>query len=458
MSEEHLIQELEAALERELATEPDAQAEQTPALEVSADENSAPPDDGQELSVRQLREEILHSVDSGLRLPHDIYDDEGVLLLAAGTRITHRFLQLLRERRIQRVSLRRAQPRPRATEAEEAAREEVEGELHTNFTRELDDRLAEELQRPVVLHSVQSWRRPRLSIEDLKGRAVQGIESHELASAVVNDLCADLRAGRPVSANELRQTVSQFVELAAVDFDLLPLIVSLRQSKDEYLYDHCVSVALVSMALASQLGLEQRMITEIGMGGVLQDIGMLRVPDAIRLAPRPLTDAEWAEVHRHPIYTVEMLAEVPRLPVSVKMVAYQVHERIDGLGYPRCRTVRQIHKYAQIVALADAYTAMTHPRPYRTPLSPYLAAKTILLDGTVNRYDRLLVRAFLDTISLFPIGSRVTLSDGSTARVLRANPGQHTRPVVEEITTDGCPTGHIIDLANGDTLRVVKAL
>ena len=458
MSEKHLIQELEAALERELAVAPAAPEEESLTREPGADESAPETDDGQELSVQQLREEILHSVDSGLRLPHDIYDDEGVLLLAAGTRITHRFLQLLRERRIKRVCLRRAEFRPAPVTEEEEAREVAAGELHTRFTRELDDRLAEELQCPIVLHSVQPWRRPRLSIEDLKGRAVQGVESHEVASAVVNDLCADLRAGRPVSANDLRETVSQFVELAAVDFDLLPLIVSLQQSKDEYLYDHCVSVALVSMAVASQLGLEQRMIAEIGLGGVLQDIGMLRVPDAIRLAPRPLTDTEWAEVHRHPVYTVEMLAEVPRLPTSVRMVAYQVHERIDGHGYPRCRTVRQIHKYAQIVALADAYTAMTHPRPYRTPLSPYSAAKTILLDGTVNRYDRLLVRAFLDTVSLFPIGSQVVLSDGSMARVLRANPGQHTRPVVEEVTTDGCPTGHIIDLANGDTLRVVKAL
>lgn len=455
MSEKHLIQELEAALERELADGLE-RGEELPALDAGA-EAGVDTEDEQELSIQELRQEILHSVDAGLRLPQDICDDAGVLLLAAGTRVTRRFLQLLRERNIKRVCLRRAEPQPPVTDAEELAQAEAGEELHTRFTRELDEQLAEELQRPIVLNSVQPWRRPRLSIEDLKGRAVKGVKTHEITSAVVNDLCADLRAGRPVSADQLHQAVAQFVELAAVDFDLLPLIVSLQQSKDEYLYDHCVSVALLSMALASQLGLERRMVAEVGLSGVLQDIGMLRVPESIRLAARPLTDAEWAEIHRHPIYAVEMLAEVPRLSVSVKMVAYQVHERIDGHGYPRCRSVRQIHKYAQIVALADAYTAMTHPRPYRAPLSPYLAAKTILLDGTVNRYDRLLVRAFLDTVSLFPIGSQVILSDGSTARVLRANPGLHTRPVVEEVTADGCPTGHIVDLANGDTLRVVKA-
>jgi HD-GYP domain-containing protein (c-di-GMP phosphodiesterase class II) len=211
------------------------------------------------------------------------------------------------------------------------------------------------------------------------------------------------------------------------------------------------------MAIASQLGVHHSTITEIGLAGMLHDIGMLRVPASIRLASRELTDRELHEIHRHPLHTLDMLSGLRGIPQAVKFVAYQAHERINGEGYPRGRMGRQIHRYAEIVSIADVYSAMTNIRPYRAAMTPYMAAKTILTEGSVEKFDRQLVRAFLDTIALFPIGSRVELSNGSIARVLRANPSLHTRPVVEELTADGCSTGYIIDLSEEDTPRVIRA-
>ena len=121
------------------------------------------------------------------------------------------------------------------------------------------------------------------------------------------------------------------------------------------------------------------------------------------------------------------------------------------------RSGGQIHQFAQILSIADSYAAMTRDRPHRRALSPYVAARTILHDGADGRFDRTLVRACLDTISLFPIGSRVALNDGTFARVLRANPGLHTKPVVEEIAPDGCPIGQIIDLSSEGAPQILKA-
>ncbi|RME41228.1 MAG: HD domain-containing protein [Planctomycetota bacterium] len=195
----------------------------------------------------------------------------------------------------------------------------------------------------------------------------------------------------------------------------------------------------------------------VGMGGLLHDIGMLRVPLSIRQAARPLTEREWHEVRRHPLHSLDMLASVRGLPQLVKMIVYQVHERSDGSGYPRGRRDAHLHQLSKIVGVADAYAAMTRERPYRPAMAPYEAARTILYEGAQGRFDRSIVRAMLDTVSLFPIGSRVVLSNGAAARVLRAVPGLHTRPVVEELGGDGSPTGHIIELAQNDHLRIVSA-
>lgn len=453
----------EETLDRELADLfPEAPREHEGRVSTQAPTDTvAPASPDREISVSQLRLEVFDSVQSGLTLPEDIYDDAGVLLLAAGSRVTRRFLQLLRERGVSRVHLRSTAPAsadvlpPSVVEAEaEAPAEDL---LHTALSRDLDERLAGELQRRVDFYPVKAWRRPRLSIDDLKGEASRGVERHAATSAVVAELTDALQSGRRVSAPQIRASVSEFVDKAAVDFDLLPLIVAMQESKSEYLFDHCVNVSLVAMAMASQLGLPRDSITEIGLGGLLQDIGMLRVPDSIRLGEGSLGEREWEEVHRHPLHSLDMLADLRGIPQTVRLMVYQVHERSDGCGYPRGRAGAQLHEFSKIIAVADVYAAMTARRPYRPAMQPYEAVKIILQDGAVDRFDRNLVRTLLDTISLFPTGSRVGLSNGRGARVLRANPGLHTRPVVEELCDDGTPTGHILDLSRDDAPSVVLA-
>lgn len=414
------------------------------------------------VSVGQLQTELFHSVRAGMALKQDIYDESGVLLLAAGCMITSRFLKLLRDRNITRVQLRSpALPVASAVielpETEHPPDVDRDDRTHTTHSLELDKRMGELLQQPIEFHSVRTWRRPRLSIEELKNSADQGMESHRETSAAVVNFCKTLDTGRRVTSAALRSTVDAFVDRAAVDFDLLPLIISLQDSGDEYLFDHCVNVSLMGMAIASQLGLNREAIGEIGIAGLLQDIGMLRVPKEIRLSPDSLTAADWKEIKLHPLHTLDMIAGLKGLPISARMVAYQAHERMDGSGYPRGRKGTQIYRFAQIVSIADTYSAMTATRPYRPAFSPYESAKAILLAGKSDEFDRDLVRALLDTISLFPTGSLVGLSNGMRARVLRANPGRHTYPVVEEVTDDGYSTGNVIDLSLQSEIHIIRA-
>lgn len=388
----------------------------------------------------------VSSLRPGMRLSRDIFDDRGILLLRAGVCITPRFLAILDKHNVRWVQT----AMPAAPEARERIRR--------CYTEQLDNLLTAELSRPVSFEPVDAVARPRLAFDHLQDQARRGAELHARSSDELGNLFASIRRNPGAVSTELQGTVDCFVDMLSLDFDLLPTIVGMQRNPDEYLFDHCVSVSLVAMAIGAQLGLPRERVMEIGLGALLQDIGMLTVPDEIRLAPRPVTVDERLEIQRHPVHTMDLLEGIPSISARVKLIAYQAHERGDGSGYPRHRSGRQIHPYARIVAIADAYTAMTRPRPHRQPLLPYETMRLLLQQGSQNMFDRVVLRALLDCTSLFPTGSHVELNNGLRAKVIRANPGRHTFPVVTPLDRQGGNSGETIDLSQEPKLRVVAAV
>ena len=398
------------------------------------------------------KQQAYAAIRNGLPLSVDVYDEQGRFLLGAGSCMTPEFLELLQRTGITNVRFRPAKEFPH--DLSRHTWQPFDEELR----QDIEERLAVDLQAPISIGSIPAWRRPRLPLDELKREVTRGAVVCTSAAGAVAELCESMKSGKRISAPQLRNSIDQFLNMAAVDFDLLPQIVALRTSQDEYLFDHCVNVALLSMAMGSQVGLDRNHILSLGLGGLLQDIGMLRVPASIRLAARPLSESEVQEVQRHPLYSLEMLADVRGIPQTVKYIIYQSHERMNGQGYPRGRHGRQVHELAKIVGVADAYAAMTSDREHRPAMLPYDAVKTLLYEGRENKHDRTVLRALLDTVSLFPIGSCVSLSNGSLARVLRAVPEFHTRPVVEELGSDGSPTGKILDLSQDTAIHIVATV
>ena len=156
--------------------------------------------------------------------------------------------------------------------------------------------------------------------------------------------------------------------------------------------------------------------------------------------------------------TLDCLEKVRGLSDLSLIVAYQIHERGDGSGYPRQRHRTTIHPLARLAAIADTYAAITAHRPHRTARGPYEAMEILLRETSRDRFDRQVMRSFLDCISLFPIGSQVRLSDGQFAKVLRANPGLHTKPAVVPLQGDGTESGTELDLSCQHDVVVIQAL
>ena len=404
----------------------------------SQEEASSSDPNDRVISVSELTE--------GIQLDCNIHDDKSILLLSSGTVITNRFLKLLENRNVRYVHLRRPEPGPDvesapAGSADEADQPKAEAEPEKKVPRigKQDDEAL-------------------LPINELWQAAKHGIEQHRAISNHFAEVSCDILQGRDAAGTQLYDLIRNFTRLSTLDRSLLSLVAGVKKVEGASFYERCVNVALLSMTVATQWGVSGDSVSEVGIGALLQDLGMLRVPKSIRTARRSLTIDEWIEVRRQPVHSLDYLEHISCVPVVARHIAYQVHERNDGSGYPRGRSGMLIHKYAKIVSITHTYDAMTSLRPDRPALSPYEAVMTVLKEGSAHRFDRDAVRAFLDCQSIYPIGSTVELEDGYIARVVRATPGMHTRPVVQVLDSAGEVTDEVIDLIEEPNLKIIRGL
>ena len=144
------------------------------------------------------------------------------------------------------------------------------------------------------------------------------------------------------------------------------------------------------------------------------------------------------------------------VPDLVGLVCFQIHEKPNGTGYPLGRSADTIHLFAKILAVADSYLAMISPRPHRPAVMPYAAMECLLRTASQKTLDAEVVRTLLQALSLFPVGSYITLSDNSSARVMRRHPESYMTPIVQVIQDyRGCRLDltdekSIIDLTQSD--------
>jgi HD-GYP domain-containing protein (c-di-GMP phosphodiesterase class II) len=141
-------------------------------------------------------------------------------------------------------------------------------------------------------------------------------------------------------------------------------------------------------------------------------------------------------MNQHPLYTFEMLEKMQKLSDAIRISAAQVHEKLDGSGYPRGLKSDQIHPYAKILHVADAYVSLTEETWGRPAYIAYDVMVYLLSQVKTKSISIEAVRALLNVVALFPIGSHVQLSDGSEARVIRRGTGVYTEPVVQRVGAD----------------------
>ena len=272
-----------------------------------------------------------------------------------------------------------------------------------------------------------------------------------------------LAGGKSIDPGILRAVVERFITLFLNDRNILLAISSQKIDQSDPLYNHVLNVCILSMNIAAASDYSEEQIIQIGMGAILHDLGMLLVPPCIRFKKSRLSDEEWYEIRKHPLFGMHIIDRLVRLPDSVKYIAYQIHERENGKGYPKQRPGRLIHNFAKIAQVADVFDAVSSPRPYRRAFAPFKGIEMIIRMGKQSLLNEKYIMAMLKSVSLFPVGSIVELNDGRRGQVIAANEYRLARPMLSIISDQkGKPLEasdiYILDMASDTSIQVIRSL
>jgi putative nucleotidyltransferase with HDIG domain len=243
----------------------------------------------------------------------------------------------------------------------------------------------------------------------------------------VMKIVEDVRLGRPISVARLTPVIAELS--AAVERNTAAFLGILRlKSRDEYTYLHSVAVSALMMNFARSLGLDATNISDLGMAGLLHDVGKISIPQDILNKVGALTADEFAVIKQHPLAGVKILKTGKGVPEAVFDVCLHHHERIDGAGYPVGMIAGQISMAARMGAICDVYDALTSQRPYKDAWSPqYALSQMLSWDG---QFDAALLQTFLRSLGIYPVGTLVRLRDTSLCIVIAENSSDPTLPLV----------------------------
>ncbi len=239
------------------------------------------------------------------------------------------------------------------------------------------------------------------------------------------------------TANNITHSLMQ----AILENDAVAVNIDALKVSDEYTFKHSVDVATMAMIIAKKSGMPEKDIYQIGVSGLLHDVGKSQIPNEILNKAGKLTEEEFAIMKNHSLFGYNILKEKPEIPGVVVAGVLQHHEKINGRGYPLKLTGGQISTYARVLSIADIYDALVTERPYKKGFSPRDALEMIM--AMTEELDVDFMQSFIDTVILYPVNTSVTLSNGEKARVVMNTPHYPMRPKVV-----GLKSGKVYDLAN----------
>ncbi|ANE45945.1 metal-dependent phosphohydrolase [Paenibacillus swuensis] len=299
---------------------------------------------------------------------------------------------------------------------------------------------------------------PEDSIRDeTRNKAVEAV--HKTMTGLMDVKSVKGRASVPEIGNTFRKVFGTIMQDLSTRKEVL-VNLSNMHTMDGYLFHHSVNVAVLSGIIGIAKGYNQSQLADLGVGALLFDVGMMNIPKEVWNKNGPLTDDERGLVQRHAEDGYNMLRNQFDVSLLSAHCALQHHERYDGHGYPRGISGKDMHEYAQIVAIADVYDALTSPRLYRKRYSPSEAIEFLFASG--NQYfDLDLVRLFCRHISIYPIASTVELNTGQVGVVSAVNPNSVQRPtirILKEADGTDVASPYEIDLHAHYSYMITKTL
>ena len=253
-------------------------------------------------------------------------------------------------------------------------------------------------------------------------------EIHLRSREMIRDVVEDLRRERHIDLDKVTEVIDAMVDSVGKNPDALLWLTKLK-SRDSYSYDHGIDVAVYLLAFGRHLGYPKENMRTLGMSGLMQDIGKLRIKQELLEKAGKLTSEEFEQVKYHVEHSIDILRQTADVPRDVLQVVAQHHERIDGSGYPQKLKGEQIGAFASMSGIVDSFEALVSERPYAKAISTHQALQQ-LNRWKGSSFHEALTEQFIQCIGIFPVGSLVELNTGDVAVVIGQNKIRRLKPKV----------------------------
>lgn len=271
-------------------------------------------------------------------------------------------------------------------------------------------------------------------------------------------LLHDIYADKPIDMTPIEDLGLSIVDNIFERQHAVAWISGIRD-KSAYLMEHSLNVAFLLVNFGKHLGFDHHTLQELAVGGIVHDIGKVLVADEVLNKPGKLTAEEFDHMKLHQVFSQPVLDSIPDLSQTARDVSLMHHEKLDGNGYPNGLQGEEIHTIGRMSGIVDIYDALTADRCYKRAMSPSEAFK-IMMGLTPFHLDPTLLRAFIQCIGFYPIGSLVELVDGRIGLVWQENLDDITRPVVKtfySVRSNHFREVEYIDLGRRHDLRIARA-
>lgn len=328
----------------------------------------------------------------GMIIGNDVYNQNGLFLIAKGTGLTDEHITILTKQGIPFVDI------------DDSIKEQISVAQDENSDSSYFERLKQTEEYQQVKQKYDS-------------------QIHDFSNAI-NDV---VMKNVEIDTDKLFRSVMNVVDTQQSTVSIFDMLHSMRDY-DDATFVHSFNVALICNVFSKWLHWSEEDTRLAVLCGLLHDVGKLMIPEEIIKKPAKLTDREYTIIQRHSEEGYRFLRS-KGADVHICNAALMHHERADGKGYPLGLNGNQIDPFAKIVSIADVYDAMTSPRVYRGPLCPFQVIEMFEYDGII-KYDPSYLMPFLQSVADTYINNTVELSDGRIARIIMIHKGQPSRPLL----------------------------
>jgi HD-GYP domain-containing protein (c-di-GMP phosphodiesterase class II) len=254
-----------------------------------------------------------------------------------------------------------------------------------------------------------------------------------------------LRRGEVIFTRELEQQSEDYLNELEEDPD--PVIAGvIAYQSDLTLARRCVQFSILSMSLAVAQSLPPKEIRELGVAAMMHDWSLFDMPPELRFPHTPKNELQRQDFLRHPIASEGIVNAIRGTTAVQQKLVGQVHELLDGSGYPRGLSLREIHPLSRVLSVAEAFLTLNSPPPGVARVMPCDAIAYLIAGASNGKFAPASVTALLQVVTMYPLGSLVELSDTTVVRVIRGQGSDYGYPIVQSLANPDL----IIDLRHSD--------